>query len=576
MFSLKERLTQILIRDKIISQEDLNKALDYQTQNGGELSKVLVKLNLINEDQLTVLLSEGLGMPPIDVTRLKIDPEVVRMIPQEIATRYQILPISRMGDQLTVAMSDPLNVFAIDNVKALTGLKITPILSRAKDIMQTIDNYYRVDTSEKFDQIIKDIKDAGEVELVKESSSEPDKAAVENLTEEAPIIKLTDAIIKQSVWAKASDVFIEPMEKTLRIRYRVDGVIREIDRMSKVLHFPVVSRIKVISNLDISEHRLPQDGRFKIHLDDGKEVDFRVNVLPTAFGEKVVLRVLDKSSAMLDIGRLGFDERSLARLKEVAAHPHGMILSCGPTGSGKTTTLYSILKFIDSPGKNIVTVEDPVEYQVKGINQVNIKPGSGLTFASALRSILRQDPDIIMIGEIRDTETLDIAVKASLTGHLVLSSLHTTTAAGSIVRMMNMGVEPFLITSSVLAIVAQRLLRKICEHCKEEYEVSETLAQKVGLYELMKNKKNNLFRGRGCKNCLDSGYRGRVGISEILILSAGIKELILKRVGEMRIKQAGRLEGMTTMREDGLHKALKGLTSLEEVVRVTASDEKLM
>jgi len=574
MASLKDRLQEILIRDNIIKKEDLDLALEEQRSQGGDLSKILVRRKLISEDDLARLLSEGLGLPPIDISRLKIDPEVVKIIPKDVALKYKIVPISKMGGNLTLAMADPLNIFTIDNVQALTGLSITPIIGRATQIQETIEKYYTEDSQEALADIIKDIRGAEDIELVRDVE-DAGHGKVEDLTQDAPMIKLTDTIIQQSVIAKASDVFIEPMEKTMRIRYRVDGVIREVDKMSKALHLPIVSRIKVISNLDISEQRLPQDGRFKTVAAGDKEVDFRVSVLPTAFGEKIVLRVLDKSADTLDIEKLGFDGDSLKNLKDCALKPHGMILSCGPTGSGKTTTLYSILKFIDSPGKNIVTVEDPVEYQMKGMNQVNVKASVGLTFSAALRSILRQDPDIIMIGEIRDTETLDIAVKAALTGHLVVSSLHTTTAPGSVVRMMNMGIEPFLICSSMLAIVGQRLLRRICPKCKEAYDVTGEVADKLGLHKFTKEKTIRLFRGKGCKTCFNQGYIGRVGISEILVLTAEVKEQILQRKGELKIKEVGRRCGMKTMREDGMAKALEGLTTLEEVLRVTAPDEPL-
>ena len=584
MFSLKDRIKEILLRDKLIKPEDLDRAVAEQKRTGEALGKILVQLKLISEDDLTMLLSESLGLPPIDISRLKIDPSVVKIIPQAIAVKYQVMPISKMGDQLTLAMSDPLNIFAIDSVVALTGLRITPIIGRVSDIMKAVQTYYaqvvpepgqETETTEKFEEIMKDIKDAEEMELIKEAATEMDKSTIENLSQEAPIIKLTDVIIKQAVLAKASDVFIEPLEKSLRIRYRIDGIIREIDQMSKVLHFPIVSRIKVISTLDISEHRLPQDGRFRTIIDGDKEVDFRVSVLPTIQGEKVVLRILDKNAGMLDLVKLGYTKEDLARIKECSQRPHGMILACGPTGSGKTTTLYSILKFVDSPGKNIVTVEDPVEFQVKGINQVNVRPGVGLTFAAALRSILRQDPDIILIGEIRDTETLDIAVKAALTGHLVLSSLHTTTAAGSIIRMMNMGTEPFLICSSTIAVLAQRLIRKVCSHCKEEYKLTREVMEKMNLGRLVQSADTKFYRGKGCKTCFNTGYAGRLGISEILVLTPKVKELILARAGEYKIKEAGRQEGMITMREDAVGKALEGLTSLEEVLRVTAPDEKV-
>lgn len=576
MASLKDRIKEILIRDKLISREDLQDALDEQKKTGEELNKVLIRLKLIDEDTLTHLLSQDLGYPPISISRLKIDPELIKIIPKDIAMKYQIMPIAVMGDRLTLAMADPLNIFAMDNIKALTGYTINPIISKTKDIEKTIEKYYGrqeafVTPTETFEAIIRDIKDTGELELVKEAA---DHCGVEHLGEEAPIIKLTDTIIQQAVLSRASDVFIEPMEKSVRVRYRIDGVIREIDRMTKVLLYPIVSRIKVIATLDISEHRLPQDGRFKTIIGGGREVDFRVNVLPTVLGEKVVLRVLDQDTSVLNIETLGFEPESLKRLRECAVKPHGLILACGPTGSGKTTTLYSILKYVDSPGKNIVTVEDPVEYQMKGINQVNIKPSVGLTFPSSLRSILRQDPNIIMIGEIRDAETLDIAVKAALTGHLVLSSLHTTTAAGSIVRMENMGIEPFLISSSVLAIIAQRLLRRICPYCKEPQVIARSVAERIGLLKIIHSGKDvELFRGKGCKRCFQTGYKGRVGITEILNFSPQIKELVLARAGEFKIKEVARAEGMKTMREDGLAKAAAGLTTLEEVLRVTALDE---
>ncbi|HPN56543.1 MAG TPA: ATPase, T2SS/T4P/T4SS family [Candidatus Omnitrophota bacterium] len=575
MFSLKERLQQILLRDNILKQEDLDRALLEQKDSGGDLSQVLVRMNLISEDDLTHILSEGLGLPPIDISRLKIDPNVVKLIPRDVAEKYQIMPVSKMGGNLTLAMADPLNIFVIDDVKALTGLSITPIIARSTQLAQAIERCYAQDapeSGETLESIIKDMRDAEELELVKEQDLDSEKVSVEDISQDAPLIKLTDTIIQQAVMAKASDVFIEPLEKTLRIRYRVDGVIREIDQMSKALHLAIISRLKVVSNLDISERRIPQDGRFRTILSGNKEVDFRVNVLPTVFGEKIVLRVLDKSAGAVDINNLGFQPEDLRRLKECADKPHGMILSCGPTGSGKTTTLYSILRHIDSPGKNIVTVEDPVEYQMAGLNQVNVKPTVGLTFASTLRSILRQDPDVIMIGEIRESETLDIAVKAALTGHLVVSSLHTTTAAGSIVRMVNMGVEPFLICSSVIAIVGQRLLRRICPKCKEEFVLSQEMAEKVGL-----GLKGDirLFRGKGCKSCLKTGYSGRVGIAEVLILTPSVRKGILQRAGELQIKMAGRREGMTTMREDAMAKAFAGLTTMEEVLRVTAPDEPL-
>lgn len=573
MVSLKDRLQQILIHDQIISQEDLNLALEEQAKSGGQLSRILVKMKLVSEDDLTHVLSKGLGIPPIDISRLKIDPDVVKIIPKAAAEKNQIMPVSKMGDNLTLAMADPLNIFVIDNIHAITGMNIIPIIGRAPQIQQTIEKYYSENSQDALKNIIQDIQGAEDVELIKSSGDEEEGFVSEDINQDAPMIKLTDAVIQQAIQAKASDVFIEPLEAAVRIRYRVDGVLQEIDQIAKALHLPIVSRIKVISNLDISEHRLPQDGRFKTVTASGKEVDFRVSILPTAFGEKVVLRVLDKSANMLDLGKLGFEDETLDRLRAASHRPHGMILACGPTGSGKTTTLYSILKFVDTVEKNIITVEDPVEYQMRGMNQVNVRPNVGLTFSTALRSILRQDPDIIMIGEIRDSETLDIAVKAALTGHLVLSSLHTTTASGSVIRMMNMGIEPFLLCSSVVAISGQRLVRRICQHCKEPYEVLPEVSRRVGLERMLKGKKAVLFKGKGCDQCMNTGYAGRIVICELLILTSKVKEEILKGGNELKIKKVGRAEGMVTMREDALKKAIDGFTSLEEVLRVTAPDE---
>ncbi len=572
MLSPKEQFKAILLRDNIVSPADLNRAFEDQKKSGGELSRVLLKLKLISEDQLSVVLSEAMGVPLINLGMFKIDAQLLKLLPKELVEKHLVVPISKMGDQLTLAMADPFDVFAIDNVKAITNMSINTILARPKDIRAVIDRFYEGDSSVTMAEILKDIKEAEDIELVKESTAPADKGQVENLAQEAPIITLTNTIIQQAVNAKASDVFIEPLEGALRIRYRVDGMIREVDRMSKSLHTPLISRIKVISDLDIAEHRLPQDGRFRIMTAQQKEVDFRVSVLPTAMGEKVVLRVLDRNQEIVDIDKLGFEPDSLSRLKECCKRPHGMILACGPTGSGKTTTLYAILKSIDSPGKNIVTVEDPVEFQMKGFNQVNIRAEVGLTFSSSLRSILRQDPDVILIGEVRDAETLDIAVKAALTGHLVVSSLHTTTGPGSITRMINMGVEPFLICSSVIAIVAQRLIRRVCPKCRESYTASPEVVKQFNLKELLPEHDGKYFKAKGCDKCFNSGYKGRVGITETLVLTAKIKELILAGASEFDIKNMARTQGMKTMREDAIFKASRGLSTLEEVVRLTAAD----
>jgi len=571
MVSLKERLTEILINNKLITQEQLNTALEIQKKKGGRLSQIIVELKFIKETDLISALSEGLGLPLIDLKRFKIDPEIAKIIPAEVARHYQIIPVSKVMDTITLAMADPLNIFAIDYVKALTGYKINPIISRSEDILQAIDLAYPDMTKDIIEDLVKEISTTS-IELVKEEKEVlPSVQELSQVIQEAPVIRITDKILQEAVQKRASDILIEPIENKLRLRLRIDGVLQEESVLPKSMHPSIVSRIKVMSNLDIAEHRLPQDGRFKLKL-LGKEVDFRISILPSTLGEKVAIRILDKTVGILDIEKLGFSKENVEKLKKVSKLPHGMILVCGPTGCGKTTTLYSILKFIDSPQKNIVTVEDPVEYQLEGINQVTVNPDIGLTFAQSLRSILRQDPNIIMIGEIRDYETVDIAIKSALTGHLVISTLHTTTAAGAIVRLLNMGVEPYLINASLLCVVAQRLVRKICPECKEKVTVKKEILDQLNL-KFLGERKIEFFRGKGCSKCLNTGYSGRIGIAEILLLSSQIRDLILKRAQEHLIKQQARKEGMKTLREEGLEQAIEGLTTIEEVLRVTAADE---
>jgi len=571
MASLKDRLTDILIKNNLITPEQLNQALEEQRIKGGKLSDIIVALKFVSESNLISVLSQSMNFPLIDLKRFKVDAETARLVPSTIARHYQIIPVSKIGDTITLAMADPLNVFAIDHVASLTGYKINPIISSLQDIMQAIETSYTDVSKDAIGDLVKEISATSSIELIKEEREANVEADMGTLSTDAPVIKITDLILDQAVKKKSSDILIEPFEKKLRVRFRVDGILQEEQSPPKHLHMSIVSRIKVMSELNIAEHRLPQDGRFKAKL-GGREVDFRVSVLPSAFGEKVAIRILDKSQAMLDIQKLGFAEDTLSTLRKVAKMPHGMVLVTGPTGSGKTTTLYSVLKLLDSPEKNIVTVEDPVEYQLEGINQVTVKADVGLTFASALRSILRQDPNIIMIGEIRDFETVDIAIKSALTGHLVLSTLHTTTACGSVVRLVNMGVEPFMINSSVLCIVAQRLVRKLCPYCKHEDTLAEGVIKNLKIA-VPRGQKAVFYRGKGCSRCLNLGYSGRVGIAEVLLLTSRIRDLILNRAQEHIIKQHAREEGMHTLREDGIRAALAGLTSLEEIIRVTAADE---
>lgn len=570
MYSLKERLTEILIKDNIISEAQLKKALKIHKQKGGSLKNILIEQGFVNEKDLMAVLSEGLGIPPIMLSRFKIDNDILKLIPADLVRKYQIVPVSKVGNILTIATADPLNVFVIDDLRTITGLEVGTIIASQKEVQEVIDQHYAEDTHGALEELMKGIK-SDELQIIKgEEIERVDSARLFKLVEEAPVVKLTNMILENGIKAKASDILIEPMEKSLRIRYRIDGILKEIESLPKNTQETIVSRIKVMSQLNIAERRLPQDGRFKLKINNN-EVDFRVSILPSSHGEKVALRVLDKSAAMLDIEKLGFEKDSLEVFTKCVSRPHGMILVCGPTGSGKTTTLYSLLKYVHDPDKNLITVEDPVEYQIEGVNQVTVRTEVGLTFASSLRSILRQDPDVIMVGEIRDFETVDIAIKSALTGHLVLSTLHTTTACGSVVRLVNMGVEPFLISASVIAIAAQRLIRKLCVKCKESYEPPEALISKLGID--AGKKKITFFRPKGCEQCLNTGYSGRVGICEILMIGPLIKELILKKARESEIKEQARKEGMKTLREDGLSKVLHGVTSLEEILRVTVADE---
>lgn len=571
MLSLKDRLTEILINNKLITSDQLEQALKVQTTKGGKLSDIIVELKFVKESELITILSEGLGLPLIDLKRFKIDLEIVKIISVDIARHYQIIPISKIGDTITLAMADPLNIFAIDHVRSLTGFKINPIISSVQDINQAIEASYPDTSKGIIDDLVKEMT-VSSIELVREEKEvSPSDQELSRISREAPVIKVVNMILEESIKKKASDILIEPFDRKLRIRFRIDGILQEQKTPPKTIHASIVSRLKVMSELDIAEHRIPQDGRFKIKILN-RQIDFRVSILPSTYGEKVALRILDKSQANLDMKKLGFSDYALEVLRKMSLLPHGMILVCGPTGSGKTTTLYAILKSVDSPDKNIVTVEDPVEFQLEGINQVTARPEIGLSFAAALRSILRQDPNIIMIGEIRDYETVDIAIKSALTGHLVLSTLHTTTAAGAVVRLVNMGVEPYLINSSLVCVMAQRLVRKVCLHCKEMYVLKNEIAASLKLNPA-KIGKLQFYKGRGCEHCFNTGYSGRTVIAEVLQLSPKIRELILSGSQEQFVKQQARLEGMETLREDGIAAALKGQTTIEEVLRVTAPDE---
>ena len=570
MATLKERIMDALLQRSLVTPDQLNEVLAVQRTKGGSLQEILVKRGLVKEDDLLAAVSQGLGIPPISLSRMRLDPNLKTLVPRDMAVQYQLIPVACIGQTLTVAMADPLNVFALDTIATLTGLHINPLLTTYKDIRDAIDQYYGTGVEETLRDMVRQAE-SNTMEIIsseKEAESEAEKLLKQ--TQEAPVIKLTDALLTKAVHVHASDLLVEPREKSVRVRYRVDGVLQEGQAPPKHLHAAVVSRIKVMSDLNIAERRLPQDGHFNFRVDE-RLIDFRVSILPSSFGGNVCLRILDKGEIKLDINTLGFSPDDLEKLKACAERPHGMILATGPTGSGKTTTLYALLKLIDSPEKNLVTVEDPVEFDLGGVNQVSVKADIGLTFAKALRSILRQDPDIIMVGEIRDAETADMAIKSALTGHLVLSTLHTNSAAGSVVRLVNMGMEPFLINSCVMAVIGQRLVRKVCPKCVRPYTPAKAMATKLGLVD-ERGEPLELARGEGCRSCFKSGYAGREVIAETLIMTPEIRELVLKRLPEREILQAAQRSGMKSLREQGLAKVAQRVTSLDEVFRTTIGD----
>ena len=559
-------MLDIVRKRKIVSDEALEKALSLQKEKGGSLGELLVKEGVIKEGDLMGLLAEELRIPILNLSRLEPDPEIIDIISEEAARFYQVVPISKVSKVLTLAISDPFNVLTLDGLEFLTGYDLALALASKSDIKKFLDHCYTTVSSEDIRGIAEDIAGIRVEVLAAEKKDVPGAVNLLKLAEEAPVVRLTNKLLFNAVKAKASDILIEPLGNKLQIRYRIDGILVLMKSLPKSMHAAIISRLKVLSRLDISEHRLPQDGRFKIKF-GRNEVDFRVSVVPSAMGEKAALRVLDKNVATLDIDKLGFGKEDMERIKKTITQPHGMVLICGPTGSGKSTTLYSFIKHIDSIEKNIITVEDPVEYQLEGINQVAVKEAVGLTFPGALRSILRQDPDIIMIGEIRDFDTVDVSIKAALTGHLVFSTLHATTASGAITRLINMGVAPFLIVASLLMAGSQRLLRKVCLDCKEPQDISEALRQELGV-----DKKTVFYRGRGCKRCYNTGYRGRIGVLETLFLDDEIKGLILNQASQDEINLKARQSGMKTLRENALERAVSGLTSIEEVLRITAKE----
>jgi type IV pilus assembly protein PilB len=568
------KLGEMLIKAGLLTPQKLQEALNYQKTHGGKLGLNLVKLQFVKEEDITRVLSQQYGVPAVNLAKLEIDETVVKLIPSEVAQKYLIMPVSRTGATLTIAMVDPTNVFAMDDIKFMTGYNVEPVVASEVAIKEAIDRYYgsihALELKKVMDEMAQEDQREENLELLDEEQ-EVDLAKLEAATEEAPVVRLVNLILTDSIKRGASDIHIEPYEKDFRVRFRIDGVLYEIMQPPMKLRDAITSRLKIMAKLDISEKRLPQDGRIKIKMKlqgKNKEMDYRVSVLPTLFGEKIVLRLLDKENLMLDMTRLGFERESLDKFEKAIFKPYGMVLVTGPTGSGKTNTLYSSISRVNTPETNIMTAEDPVEFNLHGINQVQMKEQIGLNFAAALRSFLRQDPNIILVGEIRDFETAEIAVKAALTGHLVLSTLHTNDAPSTVNRLMNMGIEPYLVATSVHLIAAQRLVRRLCKDCKEEVSMPQQALLDIG-YSAEEWPSVKLYKGRGCGTCNNTGYKGRVALYEVMEISEALREMVLTGASSIELKNKAIEEGMITLRGSGLRKIKAGLTTVEEVVRET-------
>jgi type IV pilus assembly protein PilB len=583
------RIGELLLKEKRITPEQLQEALNYQRHHGGKLGFSLVTLGYVKDDEITALLSKQYGVPSIALGQFDVDATVVKLVPAETAQKYQIIPLSRSGATLTIAMTDPTNVFAMDDIKFMTGYNVEPVVASETAVVEAITKYYgkvgssngnggsgsssgvsALEVASKALEEMPALPDAGDVEVLEEFE-EISAEALAKQGEEAPVIKLVNVILMSAIQKGASDIHIEPYEKELRVRYRIDGILYNIMQPPMKFRDAITSRIKIMSKLDIAEKRLPQDGRIKIRFQDGgemRDIDFRVSCLPTLFGEKIVLRLLDKSKLMLDMTKLGFESESLHKFELAISKPWGMVLVTGPTGSGKTNTLYSSISRINTPETNIMTAEDPVEFNLMGVNQVLVRENIGLNFAAALRSFLRQDPNIILVGEIRDFETAEIAVKAALTGHLVLSTLHTNDAPSTINRLMNMGIEPFLVASSLNLVCAQRLVRRICKNCTEPDPTPAPALMQAG-FSAEDAKKVVPNRGRGCEKCNNTGYKGRVGLYEVMEITEEVRELVLIGASALELRRKAVEEGMITLRNSGLRKVKEGVTTIEEIVRET-------
>ncbi|SDK52619.1 type II secretion system ATPase GspE [Natronincola ferrireducens] len=552
-----KKLGDLLVDAHFITQQQLEEALKLQKTTGEKLGEILIKEKVISEKEIIEVLEFQLGIPHVVLDSYYIDPEIPRLIHEKLARRHTLIPIKKDRGKLVVAMVDPLNIFALDDIKIATGLEVEPVIATKDDILNAIGVYYEKESAE---QALEEFQE----NFSTESIEDLDEKTL-NQINNAPVVKLVNSIIRQAIKLTASDVHIEPGEKSLRIRFRIDGDLQEIMTLAKTSHSAIVTRIKIMGKMDIAEKRIPQDGRVETNV-DGKDIDMRISVLPTVYGEKIVIRLLDRSGVVLSKSQLGFIDENLEVFDKIIQNPHGIILVTGPTGSGKTTTLYAVLKELNKIDKNIITVEDPVEYRLEGINQSQVNVKAGLTFANGLRAILRQDPDIVMIGEIRDAETAQIAVRAAITGHLVLSTLHTNDTASTVTRLVDMGIEPFLISSSVVGVIAQRLVKKICENCKISYEGSYNERKLLDL-----NHDPILYKGTGCNFCNHTGYKGRTSIHEIMPINNAIKSLIDTRQTVEALKRKAVEQGMVTLRQNATNLVLKGVTTMDELIKVTYS-----
>lgn len=560
----KKSLGEALVELGLITPEKLKKAKEESDRTKEPLRRVLIKLGMVKEDAIISFFGDQLGIPRIDFSNYILDPKVVDILPENFCRKNLIMPLFKIGEALTIAMVDPLDIFTLDEVRLKIGCEVDPVVVSEKEIIKAFDQYYGAKGT--MNDIVKSI-DKDKLDI--KEGTEADLKALKGLVEEAPIVKLVNLLITEALKAGASDIHIEPDELSLGTRYRVDGVLHEAPSPPRDLQSAIISRIKILSGMDISEKRIPQDGRFQLKI-EGRQIDCRVSTIPTVYGENVVMRLLDLNTILLGLSDLGFDREMLDVYDKLIRKPYGIILVTGPTGSGKTTTLYSSLSAINSPEKNIVTIEDPIEYRLKLVRQMQINPKAGLTFATGLRSILRQDPDIIMVGEIRDLDTAEIAIQAALTGHLVLSTLHTNDAPGAVTRLVDMGVEPFLVSSSLLAVIAQRLVRIICKGCKENYAPPGKLLEEMGL---SSSKRIKFYRGKGCDKCLNTGYKGRIGIFELMLPDDTIKTLTVAKSSSSEIRKAAVKSGMKTIQKDGIDKVIAGITTIEEVLRVTQQEE---